>query len=101
MSRSCEAPIAHAAIKSIRVPAGRDGLVAVLTAEDIGSLVRPFPVPPLDGAEIADQPHPILARDSVRYVGQPVAAVIAESRALAEDIAEDVEVDYDVARGGR
>ncbi len=88
-------PFAHAAITSIGLPEGGDGLVAVLTAEDLGSLVRPFPVPPLDGAEIADQPHPILAHDSVRYVGQPIAAVIAESRALAEDFAELVDVEYE------
>ena len=37
---------------------------------------------------------PVLARDKVRYVGEPVVAVIADSRALAEDAAERVEVDY-------
>ena len=44
---------------------------------------------------MADEPHPVLAGDEVRYVGQPVAAVVAESRELAEDAAELVEVDYD------
>jgi carbon-monoxide dehydrogenase large subunit len=88
-------PHAHAAIAAIRAPDAAPGLVAVLTAEDLGTRVRPFPVPPLDGAEIADEPHPILARNEVRYVGQPVVAVVARSRALAEDAAELVDVDYE------
>jgi aerobic carbon-monoxide dehydrogenase large subunit len=88
-------PHAHAAVRAIGVPDAAPGLVAVLTAADLGSRVRPFPVPSLDGAEIADEPHPILASDEVRYVGQPVAAVIAQSRPLAEDAAELVEVDYE------
>ena len=47
------------------------------------------------GARVAAVPHPLLADGEVRYVGQPVAAVVAESRALAEDLAERVEVDYE------
>jgi carbon-monoxide dehydrogenase large subunit len=88
-------PHAHAAVRAIGVPDAAPGLVAVLTAANLGSRVRPFPVPPLDGAEIADEPHPVLASNEVRYVGQPVVAVIARSRALAEDAAELVEVDYE------
>jgi carbon-monoxide dehydrogenase large subunit len=83
-------PHAHAAITAIRAPDG----VEVVAAADLRDLVRPFPIPPLDGAELAAEPHPILAEAEVRYVGQPVAAVIAPSRALAEDAAELVEVDY-------
>jgi carbon-monoxide dehydrogenase large subunit len=88
-------PHAHAAITAVRRPEGAQGLIAVLTAEDLGDRARPFPVPPLDGAVIAPEPHPILAGPTVRYAGQPVAAVVAESRALAEDAAELVEVDYE------
>jgi carbon-monoxide dehydrogenase large subunit len=67
----------------------------VLTAADLAGLVRPFPVAPQDGAELARaEAHPVLARDEVRYDGQPVAAVIAESRAEAIDAAELCEVDY-------
>jgi carbon-monoxide dehydrogenase large subunit len=88
-------PFAHAQIRGIRPPASADGLVAVLTAADLGDRTRPFPVPPLEGAELAADPHPVLAGEEVRYVGQPVAAVIAEARALAEDAAELVEVDYE------
>ena len=49
------------------------------------------------GVEIADAPHPILAGAEARYAGQPVALVLAASRALAEDAAELVEVDYEPA----
>ncbi len=88
-------PHAHAAITAIRVPEAADGLIAVVTADDLGDRVLSFPVPPIDGAEIAPEPHPILAREEVRYVGQPVAAVIASSRAVAEDFEELVEVEYE------
>jgi aerobic carbon-monoxide dehydrogenase large subunit len=88
-------PHAHASITAIRSPAAAPGLLAVLTAQELGDRVAPFPVAPVQGAEIAPEPHPVLAADSVRYVGQPVAAVIASSRALAEDLVEQVEVDYD------
>jgi aerobic carbon-monoxide dehydrogenase large subunit len=88
-------PYPHAAITAIRVPDLAPGLIAVLTAEDLGERVRPFPVPPLDDAELAPEPHPVLAHAEARYVGQPVAAVVAESRALAEDAAELVDVDYE------
>jgi carbon-monoxide dehydrogenase large subunit len=88
-------PHAHAAITSIRAPENAPGLITILTAEDLGDRVAPFAVPALDGAEIADEPHPILARDEVHYAGQPIAAVIAESRAMAEDVAELVEVQYE------
>ncbi len=48
------------------------------------------------GAEVREsEAHPVLAAGEVRYVGQPVALVIARSRALAEDAAELVEVEYD------
>ena len=63
--------------------------------------VQPFPVPPLDGAELADEPHPVLPHAEVRYDGQPVAAVIAETRALAEDAAELVRGRVRAAAGGR
>jgi carbon-monoxide dehydrogenase large subunit len=89
-------PHAHAAIKAIRVPGGAAGLIAVLTAEDLGDRARPSDVPALDGMELTEEPHPILAREEVRYVGQSVALVIAESRELAEDAAELVEVEYEV-----
>jgi carbon-monoxide dehydrogenase large subunit len=86
---------AHAGVVAIRPPGDVPGLLAVISAEQLRGRVRPFPVAAPPGVVLADEPHPILAGDEVRYVGQPVAAVIASSRALAEDAAELVEVDYE------
>ena len=47
------------------------------------------------GLTVEHAPHPLLADGEVRYVGQPVAAVVAASRAQAEDAAERVEVEYE------
>ena len=88
-------PHAHARIAEVRGPGDAAGLLGVFTAADLGDRVRPFPLLPLEGAQLADEPHPVLASDDVRYVGQPVVAVVADSRALAEDAAELVEVDYE------
>jgi carbon-monoxide dehydrogenase large subunit len=87
---------AHAAITAVRAPAAAPGLLAVITSRELQGRVRPFPVGARPGVELADEPHPILADDEVRYVGQPVAAVIASSPALAADAAELVELDYEV-----
>jgi carbon-monoxide dehydrogenase large subunit len=87
--------LAHARIGAVRAPEGADGLVAVLTADALAGRTRPLPIQTPKGAEVADAPHPLLADGEVRYVGQPIAAVVAESRALAEDAAELVEVEYE------
>src|SRR4051794_26192114 len=81
---------ARARIGTIRAPG-----VTLITAADLAGRARPVPllVPP--GVEVADAEHPLLADGEVRYVGQPVAAVVAESRAEAEDALERVAVDYE------
>ena len=86
---------AHAAITRVDVPSQAPGLLAVYTAHELLGRVRPFPIDAPPGVEVADQPHPVLAQDEVRYVGQPVAAVIGRSRAEAKDAAELVEVSYE------
>ncbi len=86
---------ARARVTAVRAPEAADGLVAVLTGEDLGGRVRPFPVQTPDGATVAAAGHPVLAGGEVRYAGEPIALVVAESRALAEDAAELVEVDYE------
>jgi aerobic carbon-monoxide dehydrogenase large subunit len=88
-------PYAHARVVSVRPPEGAPGLLAAFTARDLEGRVRPLPIQVPEGAEAADEPHPLLAAEEVRYAGQPVAAVVAESRALAEDAAELVEVEYE------
>jgi aerobic carbon-monoxide dehydrogenase large subunit len=84
-------PHARARVLGVRGP--KDAML-VITAAELDGTSPPEPTAP-PGVELADAPHPLLARDEVRYVGQPVAAVVAESRAAAEDLAELVEVDYE------
>jgi aerobic carbon-monoxide dehydrogenase large subunit len=88
-------PFAHARIAGIEVPEGLAGVFAVITAADLEGRVSDLPVQGLEGGRVAAEGHPVLAGGEVRYAGQPVAAVLAESRALAEDAAELVEVDYE------
>ena len=66
------------------------GVVAVLTAAEISSRIRPSVPGPVDKT-----PRRLLADGDVRYVGEPIAIVVAESRYLAEDAAELVSVDID------
>jgi carbon-monoxide dehydrogenase large subunit len=87
---------ARARIASIEAAAGGPRLI---TAADLSGRARPLPllVPP--GVEVADAAHPLLADGEVRYVGQPIAAVLAASRAEAEDALEQVVVDYEPLDG--
>lgn len=66
------------------------GVHGVLIGEDIKRWALPFPVGVRQPME-----HWCIAVDKVRYVGEPVAVVIAESRYLAEDALEGVRVDYE------
>jgi carbon-monoxide dehydrogenase large subunit len=89
-------PHAHARLGAIRSKAalGCPGVVAVVTAKDLGDVGR-IPVRLGPRPSIVACLQPPLARDKVRYVGEPVAFVVAESRYLAEDALEAMEVDYD------
>src|SRR5436190_10818909 len=88
-------PHAHARIVSVETPSAAPGLVAVLGATELDGRVRPLPIMTPHGATLASEPHPVLPSDEVRYAGQAVVAVVAESRARAEDAAELVEVEYE------
>jgi 2-furoyl-CoA dehydrogenase large subunit len=83
---------AHARIVRIDVSAAlaMPGVVGVLTGNDVAALSRPFP-----SAIGRTVEHWAAAVDRVRYVGEPVAVVVASDRYLAEDAAELVEVEYD------
>ena len=85
---------ARARILDIRLPARAPGLLRVLTPADLAGRARPLPVIAPEGVRVEDLAHPILAAEEVRYAGQPVAAVVAESRAQAVDAAELVQVEY-------
>jgi aerobic carbon-monoxide dehydrogenase large subunit len=70
------------------------GVRLVLTAADIGHL-GPLPTPGvLPDVEIKIPPHPILARDVARYVGDSVAFIVADTLAAAKDAWEAVEIDW-------
>jgi carbon-monoxide dehydrogenase large subunit len=90
-------PRAHARITAIDTSQARasPGVIAILTYEDIAALAKPIPLRlyPLPGLEHYLQ-YP-LARDLVRYVGEAVAVVVAESRYLAEDALDAMEVTYE------
>jgi aerobic carbon-monoxide dehydrogenase large subunit len=70
------------------------GVIAVLTAADLNGRLRGrMGATPL--LEMANAPERLLAEGDVRFVGDPIAVVVAETRALAEDAAELVEIDLD------
>ena len=91
-------PHAFAGIRSIdtRQAAAAPGVLAVLTAKDIaaGSVARPVPQAGKGGAPLKSPHRAALAGERVLYVGEPLALVVAETRAAAQDAAELIEVDY-------
>jgi carbon-monoxide dehydrogenase large subunit len=89
-------PFAHARINSIDVSAALalPGVHAVLTAADLNPDVKEA-WHAVAGKDVADTPRPPLAESEVKFVGDPVAIVIAANRYLAEDAIELVDVDYD------
>jgi aerobic carbon-monoxide dehydrogenase large subunit len=96
-------PHAHATIKKVHSAkaAKMPGVIAVLDGDDlaadkIGGLICGWMIHSKDGSPMKAGPHPALAHGKVRYVGDHVAVVIAESQAQARDAAEKVDVDYDV-----
>src|SRR5499425_1378542 len=84
----------HARIISVNTTAAKalPGVVAVVTGADVAQLQIPVP-PMISGQKIP--PHPVLARTAVHEAGMAVAAVLAESRAVAEDAAHAIEVEYE------
>ncbi|CAI7976225.1 Carbon-monoxide dehydrogenase (Acceptor) [Frankia sp. Hr75.2] len=89
-------PFAHARVTHVDISAALDlpGVHAVFLAADLNPDIREQWYTSM-GKDIPDTPRPALASDEVRFVGDPVALVIAESRYIAEDATELVEVDYD------
>jgi aerobic carbon-monoxide dehydrogenase large subunit len=90
-------PYGHARINSIQTEAARNapGVVAVLTSDDLKGKLGSVPCAVgMEGLKVPD--HPCLATERVRYVGEPVAAVVATYRYLAIDAAAQVEVEYDM-----
>ena len=95
-------PHGHAKINSIDTAAAKaaPGVLAVITAADwkkagLGELPSHGGLKRRDGSPMFKPPYPVLAEDRVRWVGDPVAFIVAETSAQAQDAAELVEVDYE------
>jgi carbon-monoxide dehydrogenase large subunit len=94
-------PHAHAVIRSIDTAAAKaaPGVIDVFTAADLAG-VNGLPcgwlITGTDGKPMNEPPHPVLAQGKARYVGDPVAMVVAESLDAAKDAAEQIAVDYEV-----
>lgn len=82
---------AHGRLNGVGTEAARaaPGVVAVLTGSDVAARVGTFSlIPTTDDVEVVEAMHPVLALDRVRYVGEPVAVVVAETREAAADAAD-------------
>jgi len=95
-------PHAHARIRNIDTAAAleTDGVVTILTGKEVtedglAGLICGWMIHSKDGSEMKAGGHPILATEKVRYVGDHVAIVIAETKAAALTAAELVDVDYE------
>ena len=84
-------PLAHARICAVRKPAGAAN--TVFTVTDLAGVQPIVANSGLPGFKTSVQP--VLAQDKVRYVGEPIAVCVADSRAAAEDLAAAVEIDFD------
>ena len=80
-------PVAHGLVKSIDTSAARalPGVRLVLTADDLEGGVPTIPMRMEPHPDLVAFEQPVIAVDKVRYVGEPIAIVVAESPALAED----------------
>ncbi len=95
-------PHAHARIDAVHLgrAAAAPGVLCVLTGEDLrrrdlGTLMPGVPRKRRNGAPAFVAPQPLLAQGRVRYVGDPVAFVVAETLNQAKDAAELIDIDYE------
>jgi aerobic carbon-monoxide dehydrogenase large subunit len=86
--------VAHGRIVSIdtTAAANMDGVEAIFTGAEVAKFLGPMPI----GTPFPSPPHHAIAVDMVRYVGEPVAVVVATDRYLARDAAEAIVVEYDM-----
>jgi carbon-monoxide dehydrogenase large subunit len=95
-------PHAHAKIKSVNTAKAKSspGVLGVFTGEDVaaaklGGLPCGWLITDVNGQPMKEPPYPVLAQGKVRFVGERVAVVVAETLAQARDAAEKVEVAYE------
>ena len=92
--------VAHGKLKSVDTSAaeGMPGVVRIFTGADfegVGGLPCGWQVTDRHGEPMQEPAHPVLAQGKVRHVGDPIAAVIADSAAEARDAAEAINVEID------
>ncbi|WP_290515712.1 xanthine dehydrogenase family protein molybdopterin-binding subunit [Aeromicrobium sp.] len=95
--RVVRSPFAHGVLTRVDTSAALSvpGVIDVVTARDLPASLR-IPVRlEVQGLDLSDHLQPVLASDSVRYVGEPVAVVVAEDPYIAEDAAEMVQIDIE------
>ncbi|WP_179379426.1 xanthine dehydrogenase family protein molybdopterin-binding subunit [Jannaschia marina] len=90
--------VAHGTINGIDTSAAEamEGVVRVFTAKDfegVGGIPCGWQITDRQGNPMQEPKHPVLAEGKVRHVGDPIAAVVAESAAIARDACEAIEVD--------
>jgi carbon-monoxide dehydrogenase large subunit len=94
-------PYAHARINSMDVSQAllREGVAAIYTANDLGDYWKPGPLlvspPPVKDIVFNERTQVPLARDKVKFAGEPVVMVLAKSRYIAEDALADIQIDYE------
>ena len=95
-------PVAHANIKKIEVGdlGSQPGVRKILTGEDyaksgLGTLMCGWMIHSKDGSEMKSGLHPPLVLERARYVGDPIAVVIADTKEIARTIAESIEIEYE------
>ena len=88
-------PLPRAEIRALHLDAAREvaGIAGIYTGGDVAGLPRPRINPVLGDLDSPDRP--VLARDQVRAVGQPIVAIVAESEAAALEAADLVDVDFE------
>jgi len=92
--------VAHGLIRRIDVSSARSqpGVHAVVTAQDITQAPAQIPVIPMrqePTPQLKPYEQPVIAYEKVRYVGEPLALVVAESVAIAEDALDHIEIDIE------
>lgn len=93
-------PYGHARIGAINLEAALalDGVHTIITAADLPAGLAPIPCRIPTHGDLQPYLQHVLASGKVRYVGEPVAVIVADSRAIAEDAAELIEIDFDPLR---
>jgi carbon-monoxide dehydrogenase large subunit len=86
---------AHAQLRSLDVSRAQkiEGVHAIVTARDVGTSIPLIPLRQERRPELARFEQPVIAADILRYVGEPIAVVLATSRAIAEDSLALIELD--------